>query len=386
MMEREIKKKNILIFAATYVPGVKGGGPIRSIKNIVDHLGDKYNFYIVTSDRDIGDKEPYKNITLNKWIELENSKVFYATDDWYTYKNIKKLMGNTSWDYVYLNSFFGYKFSIKPLLIAKKVKQKVIIAPRGELDEGALNLKKFKKNTYITLVRLIKIYNQIIWHATCEDEKKYIESIFGENSIVHIARNLTAISEGTNFLEKNNRKIAGELRVVFLSRISRKKNLKFAIKTLNKIHGDIIFDVYGPIEDENYWEECKVEISKLPKNVKVTYKGIVSNANVKTTLSNYNLFYLPTEGENFGHVIIEAFLSACPVLISDKTPWKELEQSKAGWDVALKDENKYIRILQNLVNISEEEYKQLYKSSFEYGLKNSTDNESVSIHSNLFKI
>ena len=39
-------KKDILIIMGRYLPGYKDGGPVRSIKNLVDYLGDEYNFKI----------------------------------------------------------------------------------------------------------------------------------------------------------------------------------------------------------------------------------------------------------------------------------------------------------------------------------------------------
>ena len=34
----------------------------------------------------------------------------------------------------------------------------------------------------------------------------------------------------------------------------------------------------------------------------------------------YDLLFLPTKGENFGHVILESMSAGTPVLISDTTP------------------------------------------------------------------
>lgn len=48
--------KNILILMGRYLPGYKDGGPVRTIVNLVDILGNEYNFNIMTSDRDHGDK------------------------------------------------------------------------------------------------------------------------------------------------------------------------------------------------------------------------------------------------------------------------------------------------------------------------------------------
>lgn len=383
------EKKNVLIFAATYLPGVKGGGPIKSIKNIVENLNNEYNFYIVTSDRDLGDSKPYKNIEVNKWIKNENSIVMYVSQDWYSMKNIKRIISEINWDCIYLNSFFGYKFSILPLIVSRNIikdSQNIIIAPRGELDKGALELKKLKKKIYISISKLFKIYKNVVWHATCNEEKQYIKNVFKNSKYIHVASNLTERIDDINYLELKNKKEQGKIKIVFLSRISRKKNLKFAIQTLKNLNGNVILDIYGPIEDDLYWKECQGEINKLSDNIKVNYKGIVENSKVKLILSQYDLFYLPTYGENYGHVIIEALISACPVLISDMTPWINLERYKCGWDIPLSDENKYKEVLQKIIDSDKNSYEYLSKGAYEYGCSKLTNTKDLQNHSKLFKI
>ena len=39
-------KKKILCLTDHYLPGYKAGGPIRSIANLVEHLGDEFEIYI----------------------------------------------------------------------------------------------------------------------------------------------------------------------------------------------------------------------------------------------------------------------------------------------------------------------------------------------------
>lgn len=386
-MINKSEKKNILIFAQYYIPGVKGGGPIRSIKNIVDHLSSKYNFYIVTSDRDYGDSTSYKNIKVNKWYEKEGINIFYASPDWYKLSNIKNLMIDIKWDCLYLNSFFGFKFSIMPLIVAKIIKcnKKIIVAPRGELDKGALNIKKMKKVIYITLSKYLNLYKNINWHATCDQEKENIQNVFKKSEKICIASNLSAKVDTLKYIRTKEKQV-GKLEIIFLSRISRKKNLKFAIKALRELQGDIVFDIYGPIEDKLYWEECMSEVSKLPRNIKVSYKGILLNENVKSVLSKYDLFFLPTFGENFGHVIIEAFLSGCPVLISNTTPWNNLEEKKVGWDIDLNNEEYFKEVLQKVVYIDNDEYSVLSKKSYEYGISSATNNNDVIKHIELFEM
>lgn len=41
----------VLIFIDWFAPGYKAGGPITSNVNIVEHLSDKLDFYVITSSK-----------------------------------------------------------------------------------------------------------------------------------------------------------------------------------------------------------------------------------------------------------------------------------------------------------------------------------------------
>ena len=58
-------KKTILCFVDHYLPGYKAGGPIQSIVNLVENLGDEFEFYIICNDRDQLDRQPYANVKID---------------------------------------------------------------------------------------------------------------------------------------------------------------------------------------------------------------------------------------------------------------------------------------------------------------------------------
>ena len=70
--------KKILIIMGRYLPGYKDGGPVRSIKNLVDRLGEEYDFRILTADRDHGDDKPYSCIKVRDWNRVGAAKVYYV--------------------------------------------------------------------------------------------------------------------------------------------------------------------------------------------------------------------------------------------------------------------------------------------------------------------
>lgn len=381
-------KKKVLIMAGYYVPSIKGGGPIQSIKNLVDNLSDNIDFYIVAADRDLGDYKSFDNIEIDKWSNVGKAKVFYTNHSSLTMKKIQIIINSVDYDVIYLNSFFSYKDSIIPILLIKLKKlasKTIIIAPRGQFSPGALGLKNRKKKQFIKFAKALRLYKNIIWHATAETEKRDIEAVFGQESNIIIANNLT--ENYTEFAyEKETDKKKGELKIIFVSRIHPKKNLRNAIRLLNEVNGNVQFNIYGPIEDKNYWLDCKREIEGLPENIKVVYKGIVDHNDIMSIFKENHVFLFPTLGENFGHVISEALIGGCPVIISDQTPWIDLERYIAGWDINLKDEKKFKKALQLCVDLDKNGYVEMSRKAFEYGKMKSNASTIIGDYFKLFKL
>lgn len=381
-------KKKVLILCDYYLPGVKGGGPIQSVKNIIDNLNKEFDFQVITLDRDLGDTEPYSNIKVNSWQTVENTQVYYMNAENFKVNKFIKLLNDVDYDILYLNTFFGIRMGILPIILTKlkKLKKcKIVLAPRGQFSSGALKIKEFKKKTYISIFKFLKLQNEILWHATTEIEKKDIISIFGRKIKINIANNLTIKYKDCKYTKNINKEI-GKIKIVFLSRITTKKNLKKAINLLNGLKGEIIFDIYGPIEDKLYWDECKKEIEILQSNIRVNYKGIINHSEVKNTFEKYHVFLFPTLGENFGHVISEALIGGCIVILSDQTPWINLEKYKIGWDISLEDEYKFKHVIQHCIDMDKEEYDCLSRNSFKFAIEKSNSSVDVEETKKIFNI
>lgn len=380
-------KKKVLIMTAYYLPSVKGGGPIQSIKNLVDNLSDKIDFYILTADRDLGDDKSFSNIIVDEWVKVGNAKVFYTDTSKLNLIKTIEIINSIEYDTMYLNSFFNYKFSIVPILL-KKFKRisskKIVVAPRGEFYQGALGKKSIKKKMFIMSGKIFGLYNNITWHATTELERKQIKNLFNDELNIIIANNLTANYSKLRY-EKKLRKEKDELKVVFVSRVHPKKNLKKAIELLQKVKGNIEFRIYGPIEDKNYWNKCLDAMKILPKGVEVFYEGIASREDIMEIFNKNHIFFFPTLGENYGHVISEALIGGCPVIISDQTPWTNLEENQAGWSIKLTDEDNFIETIQKCVDLNDEEYRVFSKKAFDYGKRTSNKANDINNTFDIFQ-
>ncbi|MBP9727404.1 MAG: glycosyltransferase [Gammaproteobacteria bacterium] len=341
-------KPVILVFLGNYLPGFKSGGPLRTIVNLVDNLSDEFEFLIITSDRDLGETSAYPFILLNEWQDVGRAKVYYISPDKMSICNFVNIIKSTPHDLLYFNSFFNPNFTIKPLIANRFFnpnQQQVIVAPRGEFSSGALSLKSTKKYIYLMCSKLLGLYRNVIFQAsTVHEEKDIIKTLKYPSSRIKIAIDLPekAASNPTPIKKTITNINTDVLSVVFLSRISPMKNLDFAIQILNCVDVPLVFDIYGPLEDLAYWLKCQALIEQLPKNVKVNYCGSVEPSNVKGIFSRYDLFLFPTLGENYGHVIAESLSVGTPVLLSDQTPWRNLEADGLGWDLPLHQPNAFV--------------------------------------------
>jgi len=72
-------KPVILVFTGRYLPGYKAGGILCNVINTVDFLCDKFEFRIVTRDRDLGDEASYSGIGVDKWQRVGNAHVYYLS-------------------------------------------------------------------------------------------------------------------------------------------------------------------------------------------------------------------------------------------------------------------------------------------------------------------
>ncbi|HKH60480.1 MAG TPA: hypothetical protein VKA49_06595, partial [Flavitalea sp.] len=179
-----IRRPKIAIFIDWFEPGFKAGGPIRSIANFIHHLGDTYEIYIITSDRDIDDLKSYEGVSTDNWIDRHEYKVFYASPGGLNFSSIKRLLQQISPDWIYVNGMFSWTYSILPVLVRTFFYKKasILLAPRGMLKESALKFKPAKKKIFLAIFNAIYVRSNVIFQATDAGEKLDIACIFGKNA------------------------------------------------------------------------------------------------------------------------------------------------------------------------------------------------------------
>ena len=131
---------------------------------------------------------------------------------------------------------------------------------------------------------------------------------------------------------------------------------------------EVKLEVYGPIEDDEYFDKCKRSLDE--SSIEWKYRGAVSGKDVFKAFSANDVFLFPTMGENFGHVINEALCAGCPVITSDRTPWNDLSGHGAGFSLSLPgtecDYHEWTDALKHYAEMSADEFAQVSENCISY--------------------
>lgn len=345
--------KKILIFNPYFYPGYKAGGPVQSLTHLVAQLGQVYQFAVVTAAFDLGETVPY-SLPTDCWHTVTLANVSIPV--WYAqkplrYAAIQQRIAEQQPDIIYLNGIYGLPWFLLPLLLHHRGKTghaQLLVCPRGMLQPGALAVKPWRKKAYLTALRLTGWCKQIRWHATTPEEAADIRHMMGKAVDVRVAANIPRLPV-TRWTPAD--KQVGQLRLVYVSLITEKKNILGLIQAFRYCQRKVDLAIWGPIVDKSYWLQCTRWITQLPPQITVTYQGTVVPQQVQTTIAQYDALVLPTKGENFGHAIYESLSAARPVLISTFTPWQQLEERKAGWIMPISDSAEMARQIDGLADM-----------------------------------
>ncbi len=143
-------------------------------------------------------------------------------------------------------------------------------------------------------------------------------------------------------------------------------------------------ETYDFMEDNAYWQGCQDIIPQSNSNVQINYGGTVQLDRVIEILSDYYLFFFPTHGGNFGHVILEAFSAGCLVLTSDQTPWRNLVVREIGWDLSLEEPENFYAALSAMVLIDSSSFENRSQLARQYAQSFIENPKLLGINSQVF--
>lgn len=337
-----MEKTRVLVMVDWFAPGFKAGGPIRSAVNLADQLEKDLDIHVLTSDRDLRETSPYPGIPVDRWIERGGHRVFYASPASLNWKRLSAIIGELRPDVIYLNSMFSRFFTLYPLLMKRfgSVGSRMVLAPRGMLMTANLAQKPLKKKGYIQFFRALGLPSRIVFHATDSTEVQDIKKVMGDHVTVVQAGNLPGRQSP---FRPCSEKEPGSLKMTYVGRMHPLKNLSYLLQALEKTRpARIELTVIASMEDREYWRKCQDIIGRLPSGIAVRLIEDMPHEEIEDVVVSGHIFAYATKGENFSHSIFGALSAGRPVLISDQTPWRDLEAVHAGWDLPLDDPDAFV--------------------------------------------
>lgn len=332
----------ICIVSSSFYPATFYGGPISATWDLSRKLAKKgIKVYVTTTNANGNSK---LNETKNTFIKKdENLFVKYYNEQLINKLSLSFLFGIWSdiknSDVVYIQYVFHYTVPFS-LLFSVFLNKKIIICPRGSLGEWGLQYKwKSIKRIWVSLF-LRPFISKITMQASSYIEKDDILRNF-PNAKVKI------INDGVDFISfQNAQKLS---RKEIIERFSDStcddvSNIFFSMGRLHEIKGfDVIIDAFSLYlkddknakliiagADDGVRSNLEFQILDLQIQESVFLIGEVGFENKKLLLNNCDYFTLASEFESFGIVIAEALSCGKPIVLSNKTPWKDLEINKCG--------------------------------------------------------
>jgi glycosyltransferase involved in cell wall biosynthesis len=343
-------KPVVLVLLVHYWPRHEATGPNQSFQALAAALGREFEFMIIGGDGPEGFRSG--EASRERWIDDGIAKVRHCSVGLFGADGLRDILRSTPHDVLILTGFFDRALTI-PALVMRRLglipRRPTILAPRGEFSAGALGLKKIRKQAYLAATRGLGLLDDVCLQATAEQEADEIRAGCPWADNIVVAPNIRVLRP---LPQIPSRPDDGRLRIVFLSRIDRKKNLDYAIKIMSRVRTPVTFDIIGPVTDPVYWAECQQLMRRLPVHIEARVRGAIRNTDVPATLCEYDLFLLPTRGENFGHAIFDALEVGLPVMLSDQTPWQELERIGAGWSLPLADPDRFAATIDQMAALA----------------------------------
>lgn len=273
----------------------------------------------------------------------------------YRHKNFWRFISK-NYDIIHLHNFnifphFLIFLTIFTKRLFKMETPKLIITPHGGFTpwwSGFSTFAKIVKLAYHkTLGKLFINYivDKIIAVGELEKEQLIKEGIKSEKIVVIP----NGVEEEAYTLSKSENPKLAEFKpyLLFISRISQRKNLEFIIKCMKAIEG-IKLLIAGPVHEINYYNYLKKLISRLNLQDKVFFVGEVNTKLKYSLIDNALAIVLISKQETEPIVVKEAMARGKPVIVSDIPPMRYLiKNGENGFIIS--NEKEFINVVKELV-------------------------------------
>lgn len=327
----------IIHITPSYKPAYIYGGPIISVARLCETLVSNDLDVEVLTTKANGKTEliiPTKTVLDGVKIRFykritKDPSHFSPALLWDFYKMLSKQNPQMA---VHIHSWWNLT-AIASCILAKIKKVPIVLSPRGMLTGYSFEKRRSrsKRLFHYLLGRRLIAYCTI--HATSELEKEEILKIAQPKSAC-IIPNLVYFPSPKQLakLSPQDTGIPGDtLRLLFFSRIDKKKGIELLFHALVKCHFSWSLTIAGTGE-HLYLEKLKRLSLSLGISGKINWIGFVQHEQKYDVLSNHQLLVLCSHNENFANVILESLTVGTAVAISNKIGLAGfVREHRLGW-------------------------------------------------------
>lgn len=347
----------LLMTAWSFYPAQEGG-PSNALYWLATGLARSgYIMRVVTTDRCL----PKGSVPINEWYSLNGFDVIYQSAQ----QSESLLLDELDKCDVLLTDGICKLRYFRLVINALKKNKKVILSPRGELFDSAINHKGqlfgILKKTFILYMR-VAFRNRVIFHATSEEEKNTVFRYMGKRAHVVLIPNYMILPDKIDV----DNSTTPEPYLLYVGRLNQIKNIDIILSGLAQssafMNGKVKFKLAGEKTGE-YYELLVRQAKELGIADKVEFLGLVTGAEKDRLYAGAKCLLLMSKSENFGNVIVEALSQGTPVIASKGTPWQQLDTKGAGWWIdAVPDKIAYA--VDNLLALDDEENRALRHNAY----------------------
>jgi glycosyltransferase involved in cell wall biosynthesis len=220
----------------------------------------------------------------------------------------------------------------------------VIVSPRGTLSSYSFTNKNNLPKQLIHHLLGKHLLKRCTIHVTSEREKAGIETIIHPKKLINIPNFISLPDHIANVAPMEE----GYLKLLFFSRIERKKGLDILLHSLSMVTVPFHLTIAGDGNPE-YIDQLKSIAEQNGITSSLSWIGF-QGANKFDLIKQHDLMILPSHDENFGNVVIESLSMGTAVLISKYVGLADyVAENNFGWvcDLDESDISRFINLINN---------------------------------------
>lgn len=346
------------------------GGPSVSIPTMLSVLNDDEYIFISVDCPRTSHNELIVKLDSAKWVKLKQLGPKPLKFSWNFILFLIRLRRNRDESQIlYVNNLWNF-CAFFPFIYRLLIKSsKLVVSPRGALFSHCWSKGKVRKNLafWIFQRKMLALADVVL--VTSKAEAECVARLV-PTAKLRLLPNYLALPR------RIPRESRGMTKLVYWGRIDPKKNIKSLIKSFSAVDCERLSEL-RLIGFSNCHSAYELEIlNDLRARDRIDCVPFISRSEIGKLVDDARFFILPSYSENFANVVLEALALGIPVIVSDQTPWLEVEKFRCGF-VCGTTPDSIQSAIEKAANVSDVEHEEMSKNAYNFARRYSIDDESV---------